>query len=179
MAVSPASRRLRLTRGQAMALVLPGALIGLVGGAFAGMLAAVGSQPLAITLAAGLALATPLAVAGAGYDALLASGRMPPGTLSPAALYWVAAFPLARSIQALAVDVVAGDPLTVPHGWADFIAYQALLGVGFAIGFWWLHENFALRWWFRQRERNPAAAHLVRILLHGSARKPGDDDGST
>jgi hypothetical protein len=179
MSASSASRRVRLTRRQAAALGLPGAMIGLLGGAFAGVLAAVGSQPLSITLAAAIALATPLAIAGAGYDLLLATGRMPLGTLSPGALYWVAAFPLARAIQAVSVDLVAGDPLTVPHGWADFIAYQAILSVGFAIGFWWLHENFALRWWFRQRDRNPAAAHLVRTLLHGSSRQLGDHDGPT
>ncbi len=37
--------------------------------------------------------------------------------------------------------------------------------MGFGIGYWWLHENFAPIWWFRIRERNPVADHLVRVKL--------------
>ena len=40
-----------------------------------------------------------------------------------------------------------------------------LVAVPFAIGFWWLHENFAPRWWFRIRDRNPVANHFIRIQL--------------
>jgi hypothetical protein len=28
-----------------------------------------------------------------------------------------------------------------------------------------LHENFAPRWWFHIRERNPVADHFVRVQL--------------
>jgi hypothetical protein len=37
--------------------------------------------------------------------------------------------------------------------------------VGFGIGYWWLHENFAPLWWIRIRDRNPVADHLVRVKL--------------
>ena len=39
------------------------------------------------------------------------------------------------------------------------------MSVGFGIGYWWLHENFAPRWWFHIRERNPVADHFVRVQL--------------
>jgi hypothetical protein len=63
------------------------------------------------------------------------------------------------------LDLYAGSEVAVPHGWLDFLAYQALVSVGFGIGYWWLHENFAPLWWFRIRERNPVADHLVRVKL--------------
>ena len=67
--------------------------------------------------------------------------------------------------HAALTDLVAGQPVAVPYGWAAFVVYQVLVSVPFAIGFWWLHENFAPRWWFHIRERNPVADHFIRVQL--------------
>ena len=146
-------------------LTLPGVLIGLTGGVIAGAMAGLGGLSTVDTLAAGLALAVPLALAGAGYELLLAAGRIPLGPLTPMAIYWALAFPVARVIHAALVNLIAGDPVAVPHGWLDFVVYQALLSVGFAIGFWWLHQTFAPGWWFRLRDRNPVASYFIQRQL--------------
>lgn len=154
-----------LSWSQVGELALPGAVIGLLGGMMAGGLAAsVGLSPLVVLLA-GVGLAIPLALAGAAYELLLATGKAPLGTLAPMALWWVIAFPPIRVAHAGLLDLAAGDSVAVPHGWAAFIAYQVLVAVPFAIGFWWLHENFAPRWWFHIRERNPVAEHWIRDKL--------------
>jgi hypothetical protein len=159
-----------LNWGQVRELALPGALIGLLGGIVAGGLVAMTGQPPAVVLVAFVSLAVPLAVGGAAYELLLATGRAPLGMLAPAALLWAVAFPPARLIEAAAVDVVAGDQVAVPNGWLAFAVYQVLVAVPFAIGFWWLHENFAPRWWFHIRERNPVADHFVRTKLEYAAK---------
>lgn len=154
-----------LSRRQVAELGVPGAGIGLLGGVIAGVLAATGGLSLAVTLVAALGLAIPLALAGAGYDLLLARGRIPLGPLAPVALYFAVAFPLVRVLHAAIVNLAAGDPVAVPHGWLDFVVYNALLSVGFAIGFWWLHQNYAPRWWWRLRDRNPVASNFIREQL--------------
>jgi hypothetical protein len=158
-----------LSWGQVRELALPGALIGLLGGIIAGGLVAITGQSPAVVLVACVSLAVPLAVGGVAYELLLATGRAPLGMLAPAALLWAVAFPPARLIEAAAVDVVAGDQVAVPNGWLAFAVYQVLVAVPFAIGFWWLHENFAPRWWFHIRERNPVADHFVRTKLEYAA----------
>ncbi len=154
-----------LGRRQVAELAVPGAVIGLLGGLIAGGLAVVGGLSLGITVVAAVALALPLAIAGGGYDLLLAKGKIPLGPLTPAGIYWALAFPVARVIHAALVNLVAGDPVAVPHGWLDFVVYNMLLSVGFAIGFWWLHQNFAPRWWYHLRDRNPVADHIMRRQL--------------
>jgi hypothetical protein len=154
-----------LTRRQIAEMAVPGALIGLLGGLIAGFMAAVGGLSAGLVVIATVALAVPLALAGAGYDLLLARGRVPLGPLATVALYWVVAFPLARVIHAAMLNLLAGDPVAVPHGWLDFVVYNMLLSVGFAIGFWWLHQSFAPRWWFHLRERNPVARHFIEEQL--------------
>ncbi len=154
-----------LGRRQVAELTLPGVVIGLLGGVIAGgMVAAVSLAPH-VALFAGVALGAPLALAGAGYEILLAKGRFPLSMLTPVALYWAVAFPVARVIEAALVDLYAGSAVAVPHGWLDYVVYQALVSVGFGIGYWWLHENFAPRWWFHIRGRNPVADHFVRVQL--------------
>jgi hypothetical protein len=154
-----------LTGSQVRELALPGALIGPLGGAIAGAFAAVGSQSLPVVLVAAVGLGIPLALAGAAYELLLATGRIPLGTLTPAALLWIAAFPPSCVFAAALVDLVAGTSVAVPHGWLAFIVYQMLVSVPFAIGFWWLHENFVPRWWFHIRDRNPVADQFIRSQL--------------
>jgi hypothetical protein len=154
-----------LSWGQVRELALPGALIGLLAGIVAGGLVAIIGQSPAVVLVACVSLAVPLAAGGAAYDLLLATGRAPLGMLAPAALLWAVAFPPARLLEAAAVDVVAGDQVAVPHGWLAFAVYQVLVAVPFAIGFWWLHENFVPRWWFHIRDRNPVADQFIRSQL--------------
>jgi hypothetical protein len=150
---------------QVREMALPGVVIGLLGGMIAGGLAAGSGLSLPVVLVAAVGLAVPLAVVGGYYEILLAKGRLPLGTLAPAALVWLIAFPPIRIVHAALIDLVAGEPAAVPHGWAAFIVYQVLVAIPFAIGYWWLHENFAPRWWFHIRARNPVADHFIRVQL--------------
>jgi hypothetical protein len=154
-----------LSRRQVVELTLPGVAIGVLGGVILGVVVGGGGSPFHVALFAGVTLGVPLAVAGAGYEILLAQGRIPLGVLTPVALYWAVAFTVARVFQTALLDLYAGSEVAVPHGWLDFLAYQALVSVGFGIGYWWLHENFAPMWWIRIRERNPVADHMVRVKL--------------
>jgi hypothetical protein len=158
-----------LGRRQVVELTLPGVAIGLLAGAIAGGLAAAGGLAFHVALFAGVALGVPLALAGAGFEILLARGTAPLGMLTPVALYWAVCFPVVRVLHAGLVELYAGAGVAVPYGWLDFVVYQVLLSVGFAIGYWWLHENFAPRWWYHLRERNPVADHFVRIQLQYAA----------
>jgi hypothetical protein len=154
-----------LDRRQMVELTLPGVVIGLLGGVILGVVIAGGGQPFHVVLFAGVTLGVPLAVAGAWYELLVAKGRIPLGILTPVALYWAVAFTLARVFQTALLDLYAGSDVAVPYGWLDFLAYQALVSVGFGIGYWWLHENFAPMWWIRIRQRNPVADYLLRVKL--------------
>jgi hypothetical protein len=159
---------------QVAQLTLPGVAIGALSGAILGAVVAGGGEPFHVALFAAVTLGVPLAVAGAGYEILLAQGRIPLGMLTPVALYWAVAFTLCRVFQTALLDLYAGSEVAVPHGWLDFVIYQALVSVGFGIGYWWLHENFAPLWWIRIRERNPVADHLVRVKLQavGAVEEP-------
>jgi len=154
-----------LDRRQVAEMSAPGAAIGLLGGVIAGGLLAISGLSLQITLVAGLLLAVPLALAGALYEILLAKGRIPMGTVAGAAMVWVIAWPVIRVVHGAAVDLIAGNGIATPNGILSFFVYQAIVAVPFAIGFWWLHENFAPRWWFRIRDRNPVANHFIRVQL--------------
>jgi hypothetical protein len=150
---------------QVLELSMPGVAIGVLSGVIVGVLLAGVGEPFHVALFAAVMLGVPLAIAGAGYELLLAKGRIPLGMLTPVALYWAVAFTLCRVFQTALLDLYAGSEVAVPHGWLDFLAYQALVSVGFGIGYWWLHENFAPLWWLRIRERNPVADHFVRVKL--------------
>ena len=154
-----------LRRGQVAELALPGVLIGVLGGSIAGGISLAAGLPVGVALISAVGLGVPLAIAGAGYEILLAQGRVALSMLTPVALYFAVAFPVARVIEAALVDLYAGSAVAVPHGWLDYVIYQVVVSVGCGIGYWWLHENFAPRWWFHIRERNPAADHFVRVQL--------------
>jgi len=154
-----------LDRRQVAELTAPGAAIGLLGGVIAGALLAISGLSLPITLVATVLLAVPLMLAGAVYEILLAKGRIPLGTVAGAAMVWVVAWPLIRVVHGAVVDLIAGNGIATPNGILGFFVYQAIVAVPFAIGFWWLHENFAPRWWFRIRDRNPVANHYIRVQL--------------
>jgi hypothetical protein len=154
-----------LDRRQVAELSAPGAAIGLLGGVIAGGLLAITGLSLPITVVATVLLAVPLMVAGAVYEILLAKERIPLGTVAGAAMVWVVAWPLIRVVHGAVVDLIAGNGIATPNGIFGFFVYQAIVAVPFAIGFWWLHENFAPRWWFRIRDRNPVANHFIRVQL--------------
>jgi hypothetical protein len=154
-----------LDRRQVVELTLPGVAIGVLTGGILGVVVAGGGEPFHVALFAAVTLGVPLSVAGAGYEILVAKGRVPLGMLTPVALYFAVAFTVCRVFQTALLDLYAGSEVAVPHGWLDFLAYQALVSVGFGIGYWWLHENFAPLWWIRIQERNPVADHLVRVKL--------------
>jgi hypothetical protein len=144
---------------------VPGAAIGLLGGVIAGGLLAISGLSLPITLVAGVLLAVPLALTGAVYEILLAKGKLPLGTVAGAAMVWAVAWPVIRVVHGAIVDLIAGNGIATPNGILGFFVYQVIVSVPFAIGFWWLHENFAPRWWFRIRDRNPVANHFIRVQL--------------
>ena len=154
-----------LDRTQVLELSAPGAAIGLLGGVIAGGLLVISGLTLPIALLATVLLAVPLMAAGALYEILLAKGKVPMGTVAGAAMVWVVAWPVIRVVHGAVVDLIAGNGLATPNGILSFFVYQALVAVPFAIGFWWLHENFAPRWWFRIRDRNPVANHFIRVQL--------------
>ncbi len=154
-----------LDRRQVVELTLPGVMIGLLGGVIAGAIFAAGGLSLDVALFGGVTLGVPLALAGAGYEILLARGKAPLGMLTPVAMYWAVAFPLVRVLHAGLLELYAGPSVAIPYGWLDFVVYQVLLSVAFGIGYWWLHENFAPRWWFHIRERNPVAELFIRHQL--------------
>ncbi len=154
-----------LSRRQVAELLVPGVAIGVFAGLIAGGLGVMASLPIAVIIVAAVSLALPLAIGGAIYDLLLTMGRIPLGPLAPMAIFWFVGFPLARIANAALVNTVAGDPIAVPHGWLDFIVYNMLLSVGFAIGFWYMHQNYAPRWWFHLRGRNPVAAYFINTQL--------------
>jgi hypothetical protein len=163
-----------LDRRQVAELSAPGAAIGLLGGVIAGGLLAISGLSLPITLAATVLLAVPLALAGAVYEILLAKGRIPMGTVAGAAMVWVVAWPLIRVVHGALVDLIAGNGIATPNGILGFFIYQAIVAVPFAIGFWWLHENFAPRWWFHIRNRNPVANEFIRVQLQYAEAAEGE-----
>jgi len=154
-----------LDRTQVAELSAPGAAIGLLGGVIAGGLLAISGLSLPITVLATVLLAVPLMVTGAVYEILLAKGRIPMGTVAGAAMVWAVAWPVIRVLHGALVDLIAGNGIATPNGILGFFVYQMIVSVPFAIGFWWLHENFAPRWWFRIRDRNPVANHFIRVQL--------------
>jgi hypothetical protein len=158
-----------LGRRQIAELAVPGVVIGLLGGMILGGLSAAADLSLEVALFAGLTFAVLLVIAGPGDELLVACGRLPLSALTPVALYWAVAFPLVRVLHAGMLSLYAGEEVAVPFGWVDFIVFQVLLSVGFAIGYWWLHENFAPRWWFHLRERNPVANFFIRHQLEYAA----------
>ena len=154
-----------LDRRQMLELAVPGIVIGVLCGIITGGALAAGGLALDVALVAGVTLALLFALGGAGFELLLARGRFPLSALTPVVLFWAVAFPIARILHAAVLDLYAGEAVAVPNGWLGFIVYQMLLSVAFGIGYWWLHENFAPRWWYHVRDRNPVAAQYMGVLI--------------
>ncbi len=151
-------------------LTLPGLAVGFLAGAVAGGLAATVGQPTGWALVSALTLGVPLALAGGGYTMLLINEKVRLGGFAPAALYWLVAFPLCRMLhEVLTALFLTGSPALPPDP-LGFLLYQALVSAGFAIGFLWLHERLAPRWWQRLAERDEVAERVfMRYLEHARA----------
>jgi hypothetical protein len=132
-----------------------GAVIGVLGGAVVGGLAAVG---------------VPLGLLGATYGVLVALGHAKPGVFAPAALIWLVGFPLARLLHESMTPVLLGGSPTPPDDVVTFLAYQALVSLGFAIGFVWLYERITPAWLAQIKEHNPYAQRVyTRYVAHAEA----------
>ncbi|MFI6759870.1 hypothetical protein ACIBF5_12115 [Micromonospora sp. NPDC050417] len=152
-------------------VAVPGALIGAGAGLAAGGLALIVGQSIGWAVATSVALGLPLALLGAGFSVLLGMGVVTPGVFAPAGLYWFIGFPVARLVhEALAGLLIVGQP-ALPPDVIGFLAYQAMVSLGFAIGFSWLHERFAPGWLRRIRRGNPSAERLYAFYLqHAEAQ---------
>lgn len=140
---------------------VPAATVGAAAGFVAGGLAAFVGRPVGWALVTGLGLAVPLVLFGAGYAVLLALGKLPAGVFAPAAVYWVIGFPLALLVHSVVTEwTVTGTPGLPADPW-KFLAFRALLSMGFAIGFLWMHEQLGRHWWPRIIEHNPYARRVV------------------
>ncbi len=128
---------MRVLRG----LKIPGMTIGFVAGLLVGALAAVASAPIGFIIVAALGLGIPLAIFGMIYDALLDAGKLNFGYAAPTALYGVLTFPIARLLQELLLTAIFGQGITLQQesGVLSFLAYQAIMGFGYGIGFLMIH----------------------------------------
>jgi hypothetical protein len=124
-------------------LKIPGMVIGFVAGLIVGALAAVGGAPTNFIIVAALGLGIPLAIFGIIYDALLDAGKLNFGYAAPTALYGVLTFPIARLLQELLLTVIFGQGITLQQesGVLSFLAYQAIMGFGYGIGFLMIHNQ--------------------------------------
>jgi hypothetical protein len=154
---------------------VPAAAVGVAAGLVAGGLAAFVGQPAGWAIITGLGLAAPLVLLGAGYAVLLALGKVPAGVFAPAAVYWVIGFPLALLVHEVVTQwTVTGTPGLPAEPW-KFLAFRALLSMGFAIGFLWMHEQIGRHWWPRIMDHNQYAhkcvEQYVQLAESMSARK--------
>ncbi|WP_143445997.1 hypothetical protein [Kibdelosporangium aridum] len=130
-------------------LGFPGFAVGFLAGTAAGLMALVVGQPWAWAVVAVVTLGVPLGLFGGMYSVLLAYGKVRRGGFAPACLFWLFAFPLARLLQEVLTRLVLlGEPGLPPKAWG-FLAFQAIISAGFAIGFLWLHERIAPQSWRR------------------------------
>jgi len=145
---------------------VPAMTVGVIAALGAGVLAAVAGQPAGWAVITGLALGLPISLLGAGYSSLVALEKFPIGVFTPAAAYWLVGFPLAMLVQASVTQwLITGRP-GLPQGplW-QFLAYNALLSMGFAIGFLWSHEYLGRHWWPRIRDHNRYAYSCVEAYV--------------
>ncbi|SHK95325.1 hypothetical protein SAMN05421803_1485 [Nocardiopsis flavescens] len=167
----PASSALRPWGSAAVHLevAVPGAAIGAVAGLFATGVGMAAGLPAAMTGTAGLALGLPLAVLGAAYSVLLARGVFPIGAVAPLALYWLLGFPAAQLFDAHMVAWVTGAGSALREPLPSFLLLQAMLSLGFTIGFLWLHERTMPHWLMRVRGHNPVAEALFQRYVEHAA----------
>lgn len=146
-------------------LGVPGAAIGAASGAVVGLLAAAVGQPIGWAAVGALTLGVPLALLGAGYGAIAATGWFRPGVFAPVAIYWMVGFPLSRLVHETMTPVLLGGSPAPPSDVLTFLLFQALVSMGFAIGFIWLHERIAPHWLMRIQDHNPAAQRMFAVYV--------------
>ena len=124
-------------------LKIPGMVIGFVAGLIVGGLATVAGAPTGYVIVAALGLGLPLAIFGIIYDALLDAGKLNFGYAAPSALYGVLTFPIARLVQELLLTAIFGQGITLQQesNMLSFLAYQAIMGFGYGIGFLMIHSQ--------------------------------------
>ena len=137
-------------------LKLPGMAIGFAAGLLVGALAALASAPTSFVIVAALGLSIPLAIFGIIYDALLDAGKLNFGYAAPTALYGVLTFPIARLLQELLLTAIFGQGITLQQesGVLSFLAYQAIMGFGYGIGFLMIHGQIIEMSAWRQYRRH-------------------------
>lgn len=139
-------------------LKIPGAVTGLVTGLMVGALAAMADAPTGFIVTAAFGLGVPLAIFGMVYDALLDAGKLRFGGVAPAALFGVLSFPVARLLQELLLTGLFGQGITLQQesGVLPFLAFQAVMGFGYGIGFLLIHSQIMeISAWrqYRKQER--------------------------
>lgn len=144
-------------------LTLPGLIVGFIAGVFAGGLTAIVGQPAGAALVAALALGLPLALLGGGYTMLLINNKVRLGGFAPVALYWLIGFPVARLLHEIVLTWYVGGTPGLPPDTVGFLAFQGIISLGFAIGFLWLHERVAPRWWGKLARRGDKQAEGVYL----------------
>jgi hypothetical protein len=151
-------------------LTLPGLAVGFIAGVVAGGLAAFVGQPAGWALVSALTLGIPLGLLGAGYTMLIVRGKVRLGGFAPAAMYWLIAFPVARLLhEVLTRLIITGEPGLPPDAFG-FLAYQGIVSAGFAIGFLWLHERVAPRYWQRLAQHDPEVREVyMKYARHAQA----------
>lgn len=151
-------------------LTLPGLAVGFIAGVVAGGLAAFVGQPAGWALVSALTLGVPLGLFGGGYTMLLIRGKVRLGGFAPAAAYWLIAFPVARLLhEVLTRLIIVGEP-GLPPDPLGFLAYQGIVSAGFAIGFLWLHERVAPRYWQRLAQHDPEVREVyMKYAKHAQA----------
>jgi hypothetical protein len=139
----------------------PGAVIGVIAGSVVGALSLFVGFPVSWAIVGVLTLGLPLALLGGLYGAIVGSGHVKTGTFAPAALFWLVGFPVSRLVYETFTPVVLGGSPTPPDDVLGFLAFQALVSFGFAIGFVWMFERITPPWLISIKDRNPAAAQLL------------------
>lgn len=137
------------TPGHRIELALPGFTVGFMAGTAAGLMALVVGQPIGWAVVAVATLGIPLGLFGGVHSLLLVYGKVPAGRFAPACLFWLLAFPLSRLLQEVLTRLVLTGTPGLPSDALGFLAFQAIISAGFAIGFLWLHDRLAPRWWLR------------------------------
>jgi hypothetical protein len=145
---------------QVAEVTVPGAVIGVLAGAVVGVMAALVGQPVGWALTGAVTLGIPLALLGGGYGAIVALGRVRPGVFTPAAVLWLVGFPFARLLHETITPVLLGGSPTPPDSIPTFLAFQALISPGFAIGFVWLFERLMPAWLVSIKDHNPIAERV-------------------
>ncbi len=145
---------------QVLEIGAPGAAVGVLAGSVVGALAALVGQPIGWAMVSALTLGLPLGLLGGGYGVLVATGLFKAGVFTPAALYWMVGFPVSRLVHETVTPALLGGNFTPPSDVLTFLAFQALVSMGFAIGFVWMFERTTPPWLVRIKDHNPAAERL-------------------